>query len=138
MGPDGSVTVSGSPVPIGIAVVEHEGRFLVGTRPEGAPLAGYAEFPGGKCLVTETPEQCAVRECQEETGLHVVVNRLLERVTYSYPHGEVELSFFLCTWDGKSAPTPPFRWVECSELPALRFPEANRTLLRRLSSNDPK
>ena len=53
-----------SPKRIGIAVVEHEGRYLVGTRGPDGPLAGYAEFPGGKCLPDELPEMCAIRECQ--------------------------------------------------------------------------
>ena len=50
---------------IGIAVVEHAGRYLVGIRGPDVPLAGYAEFPGGKCLPNESPEDCAVRECRD-------------------------------------------------------------------------
>ena len=49
---------------IGIAVVESAGQVLVGLRPEGVPLAGMAEFPGGKCEQDETPRSCAVRECR--------------------------------------------------------------------------
>jgi 8-oxo-dGTP pyrophosphatase MutT (NUDIX family) len=53
---------------IGIAIVEHAGRFLVGVRGDGSPLSGKAEFPGGKCHENESPAECAVRECLEETG----------------------------------------------------------------------
>ncbi len=35
-------------VEIAIAVVERDGEYLIGQRPEGATLAGYWEFPGGK------------------------------------------------------------------------------------------
>ena len=32
-------------------------EFLLGTRPEGKPYAGYWEFPGGKLETGETVEQ---------------------------------------------------------------------------------
>lgn len=129
----GFEAVKATPVPIGVAVVEHEGRFLVGTRPEDVPLAGYAEFPGGKCQTGESLAECAIRECEEETTLKVGVTRLLEQLVYRYPHGEVDLSFFLCRCVGTTEPKPPYRWVERAELSALRFPEANRSLIQILS-----
>ncbi len=118
--------------PIGVAVVERNGFFLVGLRPEGVPLAGYAEFPGGKCEPGEAAAACAVRECLEETGLAVEPVRLLDRRTWDFPHGRVELSFVLCRFVGDTAPRPPFRWVTREELGGLRFPEANAAVLRCL------
>ena len=47
---------------VGIAVVEHAGRYLVGVRGPDVPLAGFAEFPGGKFLINESPFDCAIRE----------------------------------------------------------------------------
>ncbi len=64
------------------------------------------------------------------------MTRLLERVSFSYPHGDVELKFYLCKCIGETAPRPPFRWVERAELSALRFPEANRSLIQILSEAD--
>ena len=61
------------PICVAIAVVQHEGRFLVGTRPAGVPLAGLAEFPGGKVHAGEMPADAAARECLEESGLTVCV-----------------------------------------------------------------
>src|SRR3712207_726063 len=108
---------------IGIAVVERGERFLVGVRPEGVPLAGFAEFPGGKGERGETAEACAVRECLEWAGLRVEPVRLLDRRTWDCPHGAVELSFVLCRPSDEAEPTPPFRWVPREELAGLRFPE---------------
>ncbi|MDP6469251.1 MAG: NUDIX domain-containing protein, partial [Pirellulaceae bacterium] len=62
------------PTLIAIAVVEHNGRFLVGMRPVETVLAGFSEFPGGKVEPNEVPAQAAVRECLEETGLEVEVS----------------------------------------------------------------
>lgn len=120
-------------VPIGVAVVEQGGSYLVGARPEGVPLAGYAEFPGGKCEPGETPEACAVRECFEEAGLAVEPVRRLERRTWDYPHGRVELSFVLCRPAGDAEPKGTFRWVPRADLTGLRFPEANAAVLELLT-----
>ncbi|MFQ5734162.1 MAG: NUDIX domain-containing protein, partial [Planctomycetaceae bacterium] len=81
---------------IGIAVVSCDARYLVGTRAADVPLAGMHEFPGGKCEPGESPCDCAVRECREETGLHVTPLEELDRPTHAYPHGTVELHFWLC------------------------------------------
>src|SRR4051812_46830278 len=60
---------------VAIAVVEHDGKSLVGERPAGVALAGFAEFPGGKVEPGESPEAAAVRECIEESGLQVEIVR---------------------------------------------------------------
>ena len=121
---------------IGIAVVEHAGRFLVGTRGPDVPLAGYAEFPGGKCLADESPEDCAVRECHEESGLIVTVDRLLLRREHSYPHATVDLHFVLCRPTEEASVSDEhqgFRWVPREQLASLKFPEANAPLIEMLN-----
>jgi mutator protein MutT len=126
-------SVPSAPLPIGIAVVERDGRYLVGVRPDGTPLDGYAEFPGGKCEPGEPPDACAVRECREEAGLDVEPVRLLDRRTWDYPHARVELSFFLCRPIDAKLPAAQFRWVSREELAALRFPEANAVVMKSLT-----
>lgn len=122
---------------IGIALVQSRGRWLVGTRAADTQLAGLAEFPGGKTLRSETPRQCAERECAEETGLNVVALRLLSEQQFEYPHASVHLHFWLCELEEPAAaawptPHPPFRWVEDTELFSLTFPPANARVLALL------
>ena len=121
---------------IGIAVVEHRGRYLVGTRGLDGPLPGYAEFPGGKCEDDESPAQCAARECREETGLSVAAHETLLVRQFDYPHGTVELHFFRCTpiasGELNLSPTNGFRWVDRDALAALKFPSANAPMLDML------
>lgn len=118
---------------IAIAVVEHEGRYLIGQRPPGGPLAGLWEFPGGKVEPDETLEHAAARECLEETGLEVIVGEEYPSVVHHYDHGRVELHFFRCQpRDASPPPQPPFRWVQGSALVDYSFPAANEELLRRL------
>lgn len=120
------------PTPIGIAVVEHHGRYLIGFRPEEGPLGGYAEFPGGKCHSGETPGLCACRECLEETGLEVRAVDLLMHRVFTYPHGTFDLHFWLCRPTSRTAVADEhrgYRWVAAGELSLLKFPVANLPLI---------
>ena len=108
---------------------------MIGIRPPGASLAGFAEFPGGKCEQGEEPAAAAVRECFEETGLRVEILELLTRRLYEYAYGSVDLHFYLCR------PLDPpdashdlrgFRWEEVSALRSLKFPDANVPVLELL------
>lgn len=131
---------------IGIAIVEHNGRYLVGTRAADQVLAGHAEFPGGKCEPDEAPSSCAARECLEETGLRVESLELLDQVQFSYPHATVELHFWICRLISETdQPENGFGWVTLDELQTLHFPAANasipvkllerRARLNRLNAN---
>ncbi|HUY88392.1 MAG TPA: (deoxy)nucleoside triphosphate pyrophosphohydrolase [Pirellulales bacterium] len=126
---------STSPTRIAIAVVEHDGRYLIGRRPEGVPLAGLWEFPGGKVQTGETARQAAARECLEESGLEVAVGEAYPAVVHRYSHGQVALEFFACRpLDPRQTPKPPFRWVPADELGQYQFPEANGGLVDYLKS----
>jgi mutator protein MutT len=122
---------------IAVAVVEHAGCFLIGQRPEGVPLAGLWEFPGGKIEPAETPAEAAIRECREEAGLVVraVGEYLVEQEEYA--HGRVELHFIACQLEDEPAgpPLPPFRWVPQEQLTNYEFPSGNRSLLAMLAGS---
>jgi 8-oxo-dGTP diphosphatase len=121
---------------VAIAVVRHENQFLVGIRPEDVPLAGYAEFPGGKVQDDETPATAAIRECREETGLEIEVLGELLCTTHQYDHGLLEIHFFDCQLlEVGTSPLPPFRWVDASELASMKFPAANAPVTRLLLVN---
>jgi ADP-ribose pyrophosphatase YjhB (NUDIX family) len=65
-----------NPKPCGGAFVEHDGRVLLVQRSHD-PWAGYWDLPGGYCEAYELPEDAAVREVEEETGLRVHLTGLL-------------------------------------------------------------
>lgn len=50
------------------AILEREGRFLL-IRRRNPPAANFYAFPGGRAEPGETPEQTALREFFEETGI---------------------------------------------------------------------
>lgn len=123
-------------IDVGIGLIRRGSDYLIRLRPEGTVYAGYWEFPGGKCEPGETPAQTTARECREETGLEVVVGRLRRVIEHCYAHGHVRLFFFDCVpADPAAEPTADSgsRWVSSSQLPGLRFPEANEAVLEELS-----
>ena len=120
---------------IGIAVVQQEGCFLVGQRPAESVLAGYSEFPGGKVQPGEHPQQAAIRESLEETGLQVTIRGEYPGCRHPYEHGLLQLHFFDCTpCDPDQPPDAPFRWIGREELACLSFPPANQDILALLTS----
>ena len=130
------------PVEIAVAVVEHAGRYLIGLRPPGAPMAGLWEFPGGKLHPGENPAGAAERECLEETGLSVSAGAAYLAVEHEYAHGRLRLHYMKCTLGDAcqqaSTPAVPerFRWVPVAELSRYEFPPANAGLIELLQRGD--
>jgi 8-oxo-dGTP diphosphatase len=117
------------------AIVERDGRLLVTRRLANTHLAGYWEFPGGKCEPDETPEGCLARELDEELGVRALVGDEILVTEHEYPERRVRLHFRQCTIDGEPHPKlgQEIRWVTRLELRTLQFPAADRELIEKLS-----
>ena len=127
------------PVAIAVAVVEHDGRFLIGRRPEGVALAGLWEFPGGKIEAGESVEAAAVREALEEVGIVLKPAGRLEPIEHRYPDRSVRLHPVICEWvSGDPEPiskaVTQTRWVAADRLLALGMPGVNAEIVERLSA----
>ena len=81
---------------------------------------GKWEFPGGKVEENETPEECLVREIQEELGVTVEILQRLPVHPYTYKSGfSLELIPFRCRiQSGYLAPHQhsEIRWVKKEEI----------------------
>lgn len=127
--------MSQTPTEIAIAVVEHNGHFLVGRRPDDVALGGLWEFPGGKVESGETAAAAVRRECLEETGLLVEVRAQFSSRVQQYDHDRLKLRFFDCVLAGDNRePDAPFRWIARGDLEHCEFPSGNRGILDLLLS----
>ena len=122
---------------IALALILHptDGTVLIAWREADVHQGDKWEFPGGKCEPGETPEDCAVRETREETGLDVAVLEAWPPITHDYPERVVTLHPFLCR--AASAEARPLgsrrvEWAAPNDLARYEFPEANGPLLERL------
>ena len=117
------------------AVVRRGAGYLVTRRLNDTHLAGYWEFPGGKCEPGETHTACLMREIREELGCEARVGVKLLTVTHDYTERSVELHFFRCELDGEPRAVlgQEIRWVPPGELRALSFPPADEELIQMLS-----
>ena len=125
-----------APIVVTAAVIERDGRFLVTRRLDGTHLAGYWEFPGGKCEAGEGPIECLVREIREDLDATVRIDGEIFRTSYGYPDRDVELRFFRCALVGEPVPMlgQQIRWVSRGDLHTLDFPPADRELIDLLKT----
>ena len=118
------------------AVIERDDAFLVTRRLSGVHLAGYWEFPGGKCEPGESHVTCLVREIAEELDTSVLVGAEIFTIAHTYSDRVVQLHFFECELMGepRAALGQEMRWVRRGELESLAFPPADEELIRKLAS----
>ena len=79
-----------------------DGTFLLSSRPDGKPYAGYWEFPGGKIEPGETVLQAMIRELVEE--LNVTISKATPWFTFMmhYTHATVRLHCWrVSAWHGE-------------------------------------
>jgi 8-oxo-dGTP diphosphatase len=121
------------------AILERDGRILVGQRQPTQSHPLKWEFPGGKVEPGETPGQALARELEEELDIRGAAGAEITRYTYSYPgKNPIELIFFRVTayrGEPRNLIFHKLRWTMPLELPALDFVEGDIEFLRWLLRN---
>jgi len=123
------------------ALLDGEGAVLIAKRPEGCPLAGLWEFPGGKVEAGEEPEEALIRELHEELGIDIAKRDLtpLTFASHAYPDFHLLMPVYLCRrWQGSVAAHEgqELLWVKPDALRLYDMPPADEPLkiaLRDLS-----
>ncbi len=120
------------------ALIDADKRVLIARRPEGKPLAGLWEFPGGKLEEGETPEDALIRELHEELSVRVTKPCLapLTFSTYDYPEFHILLALFICRrWEGRPVPreAQEIKWVRATRLREYSMPPADGPLISHLA-----
>ncbi len=117
------------------AVIENDGKILIGKRKGGIDVEGKWEFPGGKVESGETPEECLKRELFEEFGIETRIGELLCTSSCTYSHGTVILlTYRVYHISGEFNPTDhdDIRWVSPDELDNFEFAPADIPILKRI------
>ena len=78
------------------AIVVNETKMLAVQRGPQSSHPWLWEFPGGKVQQDETPEQCIIREIEEELAVQIEVLYKLLPVEFVYPQKHISLIPFVC------------------------------------------
>ncbi len=127
-----------SPQIVTAGLLEKDGLVLIGKRKRGKHFAGNWEFPGGTLKEGETPEQCLKRELNEELDIEVEVGGLFCTSTASYtPEWTIKLLTYrvtLVSGTFKLRDHEEIRWVKPADLVNYDFPEADKTVIKKLTA----
>ncbi len=120
-----------------VALVDVDGRVLIARRPEGKPMAGLWEFPGGKIGDRESPETALIRELKEELGIDVTASCLapLTFASHAYESFHLLMPLYVCrVWDGIATGLEgqQLAWVRPMQLTDYPMPPADVPLIAML------
>ncbi|MCA3422164.1 MAG: 8-oxo-dGTP diphosphatase MutT [Roseomonas sp.] len=120
-----------------VALIDSENRVLLARRPEGKPLAGLWEFPGGKVAPGETPEEALIRELREELGIDVSAACLgpFTFASHTYEKFHLLMPLYLCRrWQGQvtAMEGQALAWVRPVRLGDYAMPPADIPLVAML------
>lgn len=123
---------------VAAALIRTDGRILVQQRPEGKPMAGLWEFPGGKVDRNENPEAALARELAEELGIAVDPAGFEPTAFASEALGDRHLLLLLYisrSWTGEvdGRDGQALRWLPVEDLHRLDMPPADQPLVEALS-----
>lgn len=119
------------------ALVDIDGRVLVAKRPQGKPMAGLWEFPGGKVEEGERPEESLIRELNEELGIDVTEACLapLTFASHAYEDFHLVMPLYVCRrWSGsvRALEGQELAWVAPVRLSGYPMPPADVPLIAQL------
>ena len=124
------------------ALLDRDNRILLAQRPQGKPMAGLWEFPGGKVETGETPEASLIRELQEELGVTATLPCLapLAFASHSYDDFHLLMPLYVCRryegpaglGSGYGRENQALKWVRPRDLQNYDMPVADIPLIPHL------
>ena len=122
---------------VAVALIDADGRVLVSRRPEGKPMAGLWEFPGGKVHEGETLEAALIREMREELAIDTAQSCLAPFTFASHEYNDFHLlmPLYICrVWKGIVTPREgqELKWLRPGDLRDYPMPPADKPLVAML------
>lgn len=118
-------------------IVWRGGEYLAVQRPEGARMAGWWEFPGGKVEPGESREHALVREFREELDVTPLEFEYWRDLVHEYDEFVVRLHFFhIRRYSGqlKGMEKQSMAWVDPKGPVSLDFLPADIVIVEALHS----
>ncbi|NDV20038.1 NUDIX domain-containing protein [Pseudodesulfovibrio sp. JC047] len=119
-------------------ILWHDGNYLAVQRPEGAPMAGWWEFPGGKVEQDESRDTALVREFQEELALTPTDFTYWQEREHEYEAFVVHIHFYhIHHYSGEltMVENQQFQWVDPCQSASLDFLPADVGIVESLHSH---
>ncbi len=96
-----------------------DNKVVVTRYKKGNEKEGYYDIPGGKIEDGEKPEQTAIREVKEETGLSIINPKYKGNMIIEYPNKIFDFSVFItnkCQGEPQEFEKNTSEWIEINEL----------------------
>lgn len=121
------------------ALIWDKDKFMICQRPAYKARGLLWEFVGGKVEPGETKEQALIRECQEELGITLSVEKAFMDVIHEYPDLTVHLTVFeAIIADGipQKLEHNDIKWIAPSEISNYEFCPADEEILRQIRTTE--
>lgn len=119
------------------AVIERDGKILIGRRKATQSHPLKWEFPGGKVEPGETPPKALARELEEELDIRSAAGDEITRYEYTYPgKNPIVLIFFRVTGfsgEPRNRIFEELRWEAPGKFAGLDFVEGDTHFIRGLA-----
>ncbi|MCC6390277.1 MAG: (deoxy)nucleoside triphosphate pyrophosphohydrolase [Bryobacterales bacterium] len=127
-------------IPVVAALIEKDGKLLIGQRKAGARHEFKWEFPGGKVEQGESPRAALARELREELGIEATVGKEITRYEFNYPKGASLLLIFLevpgFSGELRNAIFEKIQWERRENLPSYDFLDGDLDFVKRLAAGE--
>ncbi|MEK5061726.1 NUDIX hydrolase [Paenibacillus sp. FSL H7-0326] len=126
-------------IEVAAAIIEDmDGRILIARRREGKSQAGLWEFPGGKIEAGESPEDCLVRELQEEMKIEIEPYAFFAVNEHAYETVTIRLVAYKANMRGGTielSDHDEYRWIQVGEMGGYSFAPADIPFVEQLSAH---
>jgi 8-oxo-dGTP diphosphatase len=122
------------------AIIQRDGKILIGQRRKTDSHGLKWEFPGGKVERGETPAGALARELEEELGIQARIGREIGRHTHHYARrATIQLHFYAVKEFGGEPQSIAFEtivWESPERLASYDFLDGDLDFIKRLAGGE--
>lgn len=121
------------------AIIQRENKFLICRRGPNEKAAGLWEFPGGKLEISETLEDCILRELKEELDIDAELHSLYDNYRFKSKDVIYDLYFFkIKQYSGNLLKTvhDKMKWVELKDFQHYSFLPGDTPVINKLEKDN--